>query len=67
MLGDIVTGIDGKPVKLQKDLFEVLDDLKPGDKVAVQVLRDARTLELPVILGDRADMEATAGGMVQSD
>ena len=39
-LGDIITGIDSKPVKLQRDLFEALDEKRPGDKVEVEVLRD---------------------------
>ena len=28
VLGDIITGIDGRPVKSQKDLFNILDDCK---------------------------------------
>ncbi len=28
VLGDIITGFNGKPVKLQKDLFALLDDCK---------------------------------------
>lgn len=31
VLGDIITGLNGKPIKLQKDLFGILDDCKvPG-------------------------------------
>ena len=39
-LGDIIVGIDGKPVKLQRDLFEALDEKRPGDRVEVEVLRE---------------------------
>jgi hypothetical protein len=28
VLGDIITGLNGKPIKLQKDLFGILDDCK---------------------------------------
>ena len=28
VLGDIITGIDSRPVKSQKDLFNILDDCK---------------------------------------
>ena len=42
MLGDILTGINGKAIKLQKDLFAALDDLKPGDKVDLDIVRECR-------------------------
>lgn len=39
ILGDIITGIDGKPVKSYGDLLGVLDEKRPGDVVRVEVLR----------------------------
>ena len=32
VLGDIITGIDGRAVKSQKDLFEILDDCKASKR-----------------------------------
>ena len=49
-------GIDDKEVKLQRDLFEALDDRRPGDKVRVEVLRDGEkgsTVSILVELGGR--------------
>ncbi len=40
VLGDIITGIDSRPVKSQKDLFNILDDCK----VRILTDRDASTV-----------------------
>jgi S1-C subfamily serine protease len=53
ILGDIIVGIDGRPVRLQRDLFEALDEKRPGDKVTVEVTRDGRRTQLLVTLGGR--------------
>ena len=39
VLGDIITNIDGKPINNEIDLFKVLENYKPGDKVEVTVKR----------------------------
>ena len=39
VLGDVITAIDGKEIKLQRDLFEILDERRPGDKIKLEVLR----------------------------
>lgn len=54
VLGDIITGINGKPVRQQQDLFAVLDDCKVGDSIKVEVLRDGKAKTLSVSLGERA-------------
>lgn len=54
VLGDIITSLDGKEVKTQKDLFEALDERRPGDRVRVGVTRDGRRgVEVDVVLGGR--------------
>ncbi|KAK9846296.1 hypothetical protein WJX81_001127 [Elliptochloris bilobata] len=53
ILGDIIVGIDGRPVRLQRDLFEALDEKRPGDKIEVEVTRDGRRTQLAVTLGGR--------------
>lgn len=55
ILGDIITGVDGKPVKLQKDLFQYLDEHKVGDKIEIQLMRDGKPKTVPVTLGERVD------------
>lgn len=54
VLGDIITSLDGKEVRTQRDLFEALDERRPGDKVRVGVTRDGQKgLEVEVTLGGR--------------
>lgn len=55
-LGDVIVGIDGKEVKLQRDLFEQLDERRPGDKITVDVVRDgdkSNMVSIQVELGSR--------------
>lgn len=44
VLGDIITSLDGKEVKSQRDLFGALDERRPGDKVRVGVTRDRKSV-----------------------
>lgn len=54
VLGDIITSLDGKEVRTQRDLFEALDERRPGDKVRVGVTRDGQKgVEVEVTLGGR--------------
>ena len=49
-------GIEGKEVKLQRDLFEALDERRPGDSIRVDVLREgdkSSTISITVELGGR--------------
>jgi S1-C subfamily serine protease len=55
VIGDVIVGIKGKPVRSERDLFDVLDSCRVGEKVQVEVLRkgeEKRTLN--VALGERA-------------
>ena len=58
VLGDVITGMDGKPIKLQRELFEILDEKRPGDVARVSVLRDGAERQFQVTLGGR-DIEGT--------
>ena len=49
--GDVITAIDGKPVANIDDLLNVLEQHQPGDTVKVTVLREGKTVEVPVQLG----------------
>ena len=40
MLGDIIKSVDGKQIKVLKDLYLVLDQKKVGDVVKVMILRE---------------------------
>lgn len=53
VLGDIIVGLDNKPVKQQRELFEALDEKRPGDTVQVELLRDGQKVTVTVELGGR--------------
>lgn len=54
VLGDVILGVDGQPVKNSADLFRVLDARKAGDTVRLRLLRGGETeVEESVKLGSR--------------
>ena len=46
-------GLDGRSVKQQRELFEALDERRPGDVVQVDLLRDGQKVTVSVTLGGR--------------
>ncbi|GAX84247.1 hypothetical protein CEUSTIGMA_g11670.t1 [Chlamydomonas eustigma] len=61
ILGDVIIGIDDKPVKTYSDLLDVLDERRVGDTVKLKLLRggDEQAQEvLPVQLGERVLVQA---------
>lgn len=50
VLGDVIVGIDGAPVKGQKDLFKALDDKRVGDRILIAVRREGKEEEVQVTL-----------------
>merc|ERR1711933_342346 len=67
-LGDVVTALDGQPVKAGKDFFRILDRRAPGDIVEVRVQRPLRgtqeegveDLSLNATLGSRDGFKTVA-------
>jgi S1-C subfamily serine protease len=53
--GDVLVSLGGESVANVQDLFAELRKHRPGERVAVTVVRDGGRIELPVVLGDRAD------------
>ncbi len=49
--GDIITKINGQQILTNNDLFHILEQYKPGDKVEVEFLRDNKTKNTVVELG----------------
>lgn len=39
IVGDIIIGVRGREVRNTGDLFDILDDCKPGDRIRVDVYR----------------------------
>jgi S1-C subfamily serine protease len=54
--GDIITGVDGMKVSTLTDLYSALEDNKPGEKIAVEVIRNEKTVKLEVSLADREEV-----------
>jgi S1-C subfamily serine protease len=51
--GDLIVGVDGKPVHTSTDLSELIAGHKPGDVVSLEVLRDNDSHQVQVTLGAR--------------
>jgi len=48
--GDLVTAVDGDPIRQMSDLAARIRARQPGDSVSVEILRDDQVLELQVVL-----------------
>jgi len=57
--GDIVRGVDGKPVRTSDDLASTIALKKPGSTVVLDILRDGRSQEVEVELGERPSESPT--------
>ncbi|HEX6995895.1 MAG TPA: DegQ family serine endoprotease [Gammaproteobacteria bacterium] len=53
-VGDVVTRFDGEDIDSVRDLTFTVARHRPGESVTVDVIRDGRSRELEVELGDRA-------------
>ena len=52
--GDIVVGIDGRQVGTRNELLAYIENFKKvGDRVTLSVLRDGRSVDLPITLFER--------------
>ena len=52
--GDVVTGIDGRPISEQMDLNLALNRMRPGDNVKVEFYRGGQKMDAQVTLSDGA-------------
>ena len=53
--GYIITSVDGVKTATYADLWAALEDNKPGDRVAVELLRGGSTVKVEVTLADREE------------
>ncbi len=56
---DIITGANGKKYATSQDLITYIQTLKVGDKITLNVVRDGKTLELPVTIGNKNDFNTS--------
>jgi S1-C subfamily serine protease len=52
VLGDIITALDGRPIKATSDLYDALKKRKVGDSVTVTVEREGEKVDVPVTLSE---------------
>jgi len=50
---DVITGVDGKSLATSDKLVEVIQSHKVGDKVALNVIRDGKKIDLTITIGDK--------------
>jgi serine protease Do len=55
--GDVILGVDGRPVGTTRDLIDYVSDRAPGSQVKLSVLRDGKRVERVVTLGERPEPE----------
>ncbi|MBV8280517.1 MAG: Do family serine endopeptidase [Candidatus Eremiobacteraeota bacterium] len=59
--GDIITTVDGRPIKDGDELVNDISARKPGSTAKIGYVRNGQNLETTVTIGDRAKMIAAAG------
>ena len=65
--GDIITSVDGRPIKDGDDLVNDISARKPGTTAKIGYMRNGQTLETTVTVGDRAKMIAAAGSAQEQE
>ena len=53
--GDVIVAINGQKVAGSEDIARIVTSLSPGQAVPFRIVRDGRTLTLPVRLGERSE------------
>lgn len=51
--GDVIVGVDDKPVKTSTDVADVVQDFRPGQTVTLKIFRDGKPKNVKVKLGKR--------------
>lgn len=59
--GDVLTAMDGAPLPDYQTLVARLDDVTPRDTVTLTLTRHSRSLDVPVVTGERDDGGAQIG------
>jgi len=55
---DVITALDGQPVKSPDEVVAVVSSRRAGDTLKMTIFRDGKTLTLTATLGDRKELEA---------
>ena len=63
-VGDVITGVDGQKVESSGELQTLISNQQPGTRVELQVMRDGKTMSVPLTLeamDAKEDMTASSG------
>jgi serine protease Do len=58
---DVITTVDGQKINSPDDLVASISSRRAGETVKMGVIRDGKTRELTIVLGDRKEMQALNG------
>ncbi len=64
---DVVTAINGRPIKDSDELVNAISDAKVGSPINLTVLREGKKTDIPVTVGDRARIWASRTGVTPLD
>ena len=62
--GDVLTALDGEPLPDYQTLVSALQEVDPGDTVTLTVNRHSRTVDVPIVTGEREGGGAQIGVFV---
>jgi S1-C subfamily serine protease len=51
--GDLIVGIEGKPVSVPEDIASAIADNKPGDTITIELFRGSVKRTVTLTLADR--------------
>ena len=54
---DVIIGVNGQPVRTGEEFISLVEEHMPGEKVVLNIVRDGKQRELPVVLGQPSDEE----------
>lgn len=57
---DVITAVDGQKVTSKEELIAAIASRRAGETVKLSVIRDGKAKEIPVVLGDRREIEKAA-------
>ncbi|GAB2513723.1 DegQ family serine endoprotease [Lysobacter humi (ex Lee et al. 2017)] len=60
--GDVIRAVNGRAVNVSSDLPPLIGALTPGTRAQLTVVRDGRTVQVPVVLDELAVQGGGAGG-----
>jgi serine protease Do len=60
-LYDLIVAVDGKPIAGNDELIQLIASREPGTMATLQVVRDGRSMNVPVKLAERPQRDRRAG------